>query len=314
MDPAPELLARRRPRVLPVWDLPVPAAGVVWVESITPGAGELGVQAGTGVVVELRCLAQLQDALVRVDVGAASCTTASGRLAADPSAMIRSGVVRVDRRAVTYSVLARWYEAELDPVTVEVSYHGWALAGAATFTPVPPEDLWSGGDAWFESWATDPGMGSGSGAGVEWCVVEVWHGEYRDVTWVVAEVARFVAADVQWICGQRYVERMLGSGLVGSPQAVRWSASGLIEGWRLDRYRSSGVVQGWKLLRSAGSGVVGIRFVYRELASGLVGVEVLQRIASSGVVYGVARGTVLEVHVLDEDTYAALAAAGVTWS
>ena len=83
----------------------------------------------------------------------------------------------------------------------------------------------------------------------------------RTLNWIVAELSRFVAADVQWICGHKYVDRFVASGLVGELAVVRWAASGLVEGWRLDRVTSSGIVQGWKVLRSAASGVVGIRFV-----------------------------------------------------
>jgi hypothetical protein len=313
MDPAPELLTRRIPRPLPVWEPELPHAGVVWVESITPGNGEDGVQADAGVTVELRCLAQLQDELVSVEVGGATATTTANTLAADPAGMIRSGSVRVDRRAVDYGVLCRWYEGEALPVTVEVSYHGWALPGSVTFTPVPPEDWWSSADAWFELWATEPGVTS-AGANAEVAIIEIWHGEERTVECVVSELSRYVAADVQFIIGERYVERMLASGIVGGLEVIRWSASGLVEGWRLDRYRASGVVQGWKLLRAQASGVVGIRFVYRHRASGLVGVETLRRIAASGVVYGVVRDNVLEVHVLSESSYTALTAAGVVWS
>ena len=49
-------------------------------------------------------------------------------------------------------------------------------------------------------------------------------------------------------------------------------------------------------------------------SSGLVGVETLQRVAASGVVFGVVRDNVLEVHVLSESSYTALAAVGVIWS
>lgn len=295
-------------------DPPIPHAGVVWVASVTPATGADDVLADAGVVVELRCLAQLQDALVAVDANGVACTTAAGRLAADPSSMIRSSTVLVDRRAVTYTVLSRWYQLQDELVAVEITYHGWVLPGGVTFTPVPPALVETAGDVQWEAWATDPWDRGASWGDIEWEVIEVYYGTERTLTWVVAELSRFVAGDIQWICGQRYVDRFVASGLVGELALVHWAASGLVEGYRLDRVPASGIVQGWKVLRSAASGVVGVRFVYRMQSSGLVGAETLQRVAASGVVYGVIRDSVLEVHVLSESSYTALTAAGVTWS
>ena len=314
-DASPELMTRRR-RVNPLLleAPPLPHAGVVWVESVTPADAADAVLADAGIVVELRCLAQLQDALVSVAANGVACTTTSGRLSSDPSSMIRSLTVRTDRRAVTYTVLSRWYQLQGEPATVAITYHGWALAGGVTFTPVPPEGYESAGDAMWEAWATDPWDRGSSWGDIEWEVIEIYHGTERTLNWIVAELSRFVAADVQWICGHKYVDRFVASGLVGELAVVRWAASGLVEGWRLDRVTSSGIVQGWKVLRSAASGVVGIRFVYRMQSSGLVGVETLQRVAASGVVLGVVRDNVLEVHVLSESSYTALAAVGVIWS
>lgn len=135
-----------------------------------------------------------------------------------------------------------------------------------------------------------------------------------DVQLLVHELTRRVAADAQLLVGHRYVDRLLASGVVGVCEIVRCLGSGYVEGWRIDRHLASGVVQGWKIVRILGSGTVGVRFLWRGLASGVVGAEQLSRLVGSGVVFGVRRDNVLEVHVQDESTYAALTAAGVTWS
>lgn len=293
---------------------PVPAAGVVWLESLDPEDGAAGVLADRMVAATLRCLAQLDPDLIAISVNGTACTVANGRLTVRPLSLNPSlGVFTPDYRQVEAVALARWYDAQGETVPVVVSYHGETVA-TSSLVPLAPEDRCAAADGEMWTWATDPNDRSGASADLELEVVELYYGGCRDVQLTVTELTRRVAAAAELLVGHHYVGRFLASGVVGVCEIVRCLGSGYVEGWRLDRPVASGVVQGWKVVRVLGSGTVGVRFLWRGLASGVVGVEQLSRLVGSGVVFGERRGNVLEVHVQDASTYAALTAAGVTWS
>lgn len=284
----------------------------VVVSDLTPANGAVNVWANAPVTCTLTEAIDLDESLAEIEVNGVTCTAANGRLSVTCATAVVLGVVEDDLTTLYLSTSPRWYDGQELQVSVSVVYDSVEYA-TATFNVLPPEEFGLG-DVEFEAWATNPLDTVGGTGDAYWEAILQYYGATGDAQFLVDEVGRGPAADVNWICGQRYLDYHVASGLVGELALLRWTASGLVEGYRLDRYQSSGVVQGWRIDRLEGHGIIGVTFVYREECSAIVGVETLGAIAASGVVYGVNRNNVLEVHVMDPSTYARLVAAGITWT
>jgi hypothetical protein len=76
----------------------------------------------------------------------------------------------------------------------------------------------------------------------------------------------------------------------------------------------SAIVQGYIRRQFPFSVTPSVEFIYRGRSSGIVSAEFLSRVRGSGVIREVVRDGVIEIHVIDEETFEALADAGITFS
>jgi hypothetical protein len=111
------------------------------------------------------------------------------------------------------------------------------------------------------------------------------------------------------------VEVLIPAGVIpGEVEEITIPAGVIPKGSLGELFPAGLVVQGYRRTDHPAGVVVGVRFFYRGKASGIVGEELLERIKASGIVLEVNADNELELQVMDEATYQALQALGVTWT
>lgn len=137
-----------------------------------------------------------------------------------------------------------------------------------------------------------------------------YHGQAQDFRFVVV-------ADVYTPVDGRYmvahpVDVVIPAGFIpGEPKEVIIPGGIVPKGDAGQAFPAGLVPQGYVRHDHPGGFTPSVRFFYRGKASGVVAVRFLDRFKGSGVVYQVNRGNEIEVHVITEETYQALLAAGV---
>lgn len=150
-----------------------------------------------------------------------------------------------------------------------------------------------------------------------------------DLKYTIASITRRVDGEsFQWIVYTPFATPVNGEYIIGHivrglfpsgvvPAELVWQivpTSIVPKGHRGEVFPADVVVQGYRRDNFPAIVIVGVQFFYRGKGSGVVGVEFLERISGSGLVFEVNNNNVVEVSGIDEETYAALIAAGVTWS
>lgn len=291
------------------------------VDTFEPADGEVGVAEDAGLAAVYRSDGTLDPALVEVQVDGVSCTEANGLLDVEPHSEVDGGVLVEDWGNADVRCRLRWftglgtalYDGGPPPaVTAEWLYDGAVLATSSWSTPA----LCTGrapADAELLAWATDPETEIGSDCDLDLAVVDVVYDSYQDVQVLVDELARRVAADATLWVAHTVRTRPPGSFIVGQIELARTPASFSVRGDRLDRVPASFIVQGYQLDRVPASFLVATNERHRIPASFLVASVEQVRVPASFVIYAVNRRNVLEVHVADPATIAALEAAGIVF-
>lgn len=278
------------------------------VAEIQPGAGELEVDANRPVRVNITDATGITLSLVEVVVNGISHTLANGRLRAWQTTTILGGAIVDDTTDVWFETACAWYDGELDEVEVDVRYNSSSI-DTATFTTRSTEGLLRNAEARYWAYALEAPLSVAPGA-ARYLVAPWYQNATYEAQFIVYDLTAYPCADGWYYVATPYRDTPTISGVVATPELWKQAASGTVQGTRRDLQGISGVVQGDQVDRLAVAGLVGVVFVYRGASSGIVGVEVLERVPASGVVYAVNASNELEVHVLDESTYAELVAQG----
>jgi len=283
----------------------------VALASIDPVDGATNVLGDYPVTARITDATNIDPALVTVTVNGIACTIANGLLEAWNVKKVSGGAIVDDFTNVYFGTLVPWWDIGGASIAVDVDYNGSSL-GSQTWTASTFEGPADGADGCVFVWATNPLHVAGADAYFE--VVEVYFGTNFELSFLIHELGSHNNADARYYIGTRFWDLADASGVVASVERALHDASGIVEGWARDLVDASAILQGWQRDLIDASGIAAVRFHFLFESSGVVGVEVLSLVDASGVVYAVNRNNILEVHVVDPGAYAALIAAGITFS
>jgi hypothetical protein len=136
------------------------------------------------------------------------------------------------------------------------------------------------------------------------------HGQGWDLRYIVyADL--YAPVDGRYLVAHP-VDVVIPAGFIpGEPKEVVIPGGIVPKGDAGDAFPAGLIPQGWIRHDTPGGVIPSVRFFYRGKASGVVGVRFFDRFKGSGVVYQVNRDNEIEIHVINEETYQALVAAGV---
>jgi hypothetical protein len=217
--------------------------------------------------------------------------------------------------------------------TVVIKWDGTTIS-TTTFTtttfPATPPDETGAGDPTGRSPFSLLSATSTQAVGMfSWVPLVFTFESRRELKYTIASITRRVDGEnFEYIVYVPFATPVNGEYIIGHvvrtivpssvvPAELVWQyvpASIIPKGHRGEIFPASMVVQGYRRDFFPAIIIVGVQFFYRGKGSGVVGTEFLERISGAGVVFEVNHNNVVEVSGIDEETYAALVAAGVTWS
>ena len=279
---------------------------------LAPATGSVNVLPDAPVTFRVTNATDIDLSLVELTIGTRSCTVANGLLL-PWNTRDASGATVVDNLTDVYftSTGLRWYTGSVE-VTAEVIYDSVSL-GTTTWTASEDDGSLASAVGTLQTYAT-------SRTSDEATVTGFYHVQIQsllttlDGSFAVQEWALGMYAAGQYWVAHPYYTDALASGVVALPYLYDHLASGAVHGYSFSDHLANGAVQGWFIVDALASAAIGIRFLFDHLVSAQVGAEHYQDHLVSGSVYGVLRGTVLDIRVEDATTYQAIVDAGVTFS
>lgn len=239
-----------------------------------------------------------------------------------------------DPRNWRVEAFGRWAHDDDGSQTAVIKWDGSSLEtiswSTSSFPGNPPEDTGAGDPTRIDGFRFDGQGASPAGRKFQFLAEAFLELMGRqDGKFAIAPVGwRAMAEEFRWIAIVLFsvpvdgvytiahpIEILVpGSLIPGEPKTVTIPGSIIPKGSLGELFPGSLVVQGYRRTDFPGSLVVGVRFFYRGKASGIVGEELLERIKASGIVLEVNADNELDLQVMDEATYQALQALGVTWT
>jgi hypothetical protein len=148
----------------------------------------------------------------------------------------------------------------------------------------------------------------------EWTALTTWFPMGHNFTWNIIDKGQAIHADYRWLVGHAQLDDHPLSFLIAMPNIHDHPLSVQVRGWQRDDHPLSMLVQGWRRDDYPLSITVGVWTINDHPVSVLAAIEYLNDHPLSMLVYGVSREGMIEVNIIDDDTWAELLALGYTRS
>ena len=282
----------------------------VVLDSISPENTAGNIAPNAPVVIELSDATDMTLALVEVLLGSVSHTVANGKLDYWSVRALSGGVYVDDLTSVTFATVPDWFSSSGEEISVTVKYNSVTIS-TTIFTVVDHAPQIAGGLASFNVLEA---------SALPTSSLAYYYIVNRGTDRSVAMASYYVLDRMTTNGGAHYYvafpvrASMPASVVVGNPVSDVVPASAIVQAMTGQTAKSSVVVQGYFRQGMPSSVITGIVFRHGETSSAIVGIETVSKLPASVVVYGVIRGSVLEVSVIDDTTKTALEALGVAFS
>jgi len=282
----------------------------VVVDSVSPADGAVNVFANTPVIVELSDSTDMTLSLIEVLLGSQSFTIANGGLEATGIKKVSGGVYVDDFTDVTVATRIDWYYMSGEEITVVVKYNSSTLS-TTSFTVLDHEQHYPAtGMIYYTAHEFTRPISSMRAYwiclnnGTDRCTGEAYY-------WTM-DILK-AQADLYYYVGHPIRVSQPVSAIVGELVEHVVDASMIVQAYMGQKVPASMVTQNWTSTSQPASVITGVYFRHGHKASVIVGAEVLTKLPASMVVYGVVRGTVVEIIVPDDTTRTVLEGLGVTF-
>jgi hypothetical protein len=147
-----------------------------------------------------------------------------------------------------------------------------------------------------------------------WTALTEWNPFGKVYEWVLTDKGMAIHADAKWIVGHPQRDDHPLSFLVSVPNVHDHPLSVLAKAYARDDHALSMLIQGWQRDDHPLALLVGEWTINDQPVSMLVALEYLNDHPLSVVVYGVSKEGMIEINIIDDDTWAELVALGFTRS
>lgn len=145
---------------------------------------------------------------------------------------------------------------------------------------------------------------------LNWTSTRVWFNSGHDYQWTLIDKTQAIHADAWYWIGFANTDDFPGSALIADPEESDFPGSVIVEGYKRDDFLGSTLIQGWRHDDFFGSLLVYLQTHYDFPGSAIVAIGHSTDFPGSLIVYGVNRNNEIEIHTIDADTLAELAALG----
>ena len=204
----------------------------------------------------------------------------------------------------------RWMARNEQTVTAAFSYWGNAIA-SITFEAEASKYR----HGYLTATWVVPALFRESGPTIfEWTALTPWWPMGHNFEWNLIDEGQAIHADAYWVVGHAQIDDHPLSFLVSVPNITDHPLSVQVRGWQRDDHPLSMLIQGWQRDDYPLSFSVGVWTINDQPVSFLVAKEYLNDHPMSFLVYGVNRESMIEVNIIDDETWAELVARGYTRS
>lgn len=148
----------------------------------------------------------------------------------------------------------------------------------------------------------------------EWTALTPWWPMGHTFEWNLIDKGQAIHADAYWVVGHAQIDDHPLSFLVATTNITDHPLSVLVRGWQRDDHPLSVLVQGWRRDDYPLSFSVGVWTISDQPISFLVVEVQIDDHPMSFLAYGVVRDSMIEVNIIDDETWAELVARGYTRS
>jgi hypothetical protein len=204
----------------------------------------------------------------------------------------------------------RWVYSPGAGIAVSLNYWGNTIGNIALNVA---QDQWMEAmdkAGWY--WGMTPLAYDSPPVQIRWNPQAAWTPAGHIYEWVLIDAGIAIHADVDWICGRSVLNDHPLSFLVAVPNITDHPLSVQVRGWRRDDHPLSMLVQGWRRDDHPISFLPGIwEFVDHPISVLPATVHISDQ-PMSFQVFGVNRESMIEVNIIDYDTWLEMAALGYT--
>jgi hypothetical protein len=301
--------------------------GIIYTEKMVAGSGhdelELKVELGTtdtSATPEVSNIRVYYEPLrieeIELNVDSVACTLANEKLAwwgrgwLAPATGGVPPTLEADWDDITAATKYAWYANDGETITAILKYYANVIE-TITFTAEETKFRMA---YQVSSWlALDDPYPSGP-TGFSWTALQEWFPTGHDYYWVMLDKGQAMHADGWWICGYPVRNDFPVSLTVGQLQLDDHPASLLVQGYKRNDHPLSLLVQGYRYNDFPLSLLPGIWKINDHPVSVVAGQQYLADHPTSIVVYGVNREGMIEVNIIDDDTWTELSGRGFTRS
>jgi len=257
----------------------------------------------------------INEAELELIVDAVPCTIANGLMFVWGRGWIGSSgnppTIEADWSNISARAALNWIGANREVIAATLKYASITIEGI-TFEAAPEPRYRQG---YLRSYFTMPITPFYTGVNLyEWTALKPWDPGGKIYSWVLTDKGFAIHADARWLVGHAKTNDHPLSFLISEVNLTDHPLSVQVRGYQRDDHLMSMLVQGWQRDDFPLSVQVGVWTINDQPVSMLAAIEYLDDHPLSIVVYGVSREGMIEVNIIDDDTWAELVALGYTRS